>query len=713
MALLTFLRRELAPFPGRWRATLRIVAGCLAALLVDLLLGTTAVPRGHWTIITIFTVSQADAGASLRKSFQRILGTLVGGALGTLAIITLADLPMLYVPVLGALVAIGIFASLTTSAPYVMLLSTLTFVIVTFFPPDGAATAAETGLWRMLAVVIGVACGTGAQIFLWPDDPEERLRHALAARLAAVAHAMRALADGHAAGATAPRLAGEDLTVQLDLLANAEARHPSLRRRHAEQLALIVEIDRLLTTSAWLIGSAGSWRARDDRLDQHLHAIAHECSELSLALEAARVPAAPPPTERDAGFAGWTPGLRAELEDTWLALRRVRDALDFLDPGRPVDAPVIDRPERTPLLTPAFSLDNHEAIALALKSALGLVLCYVLLHALNWGALVTAGVTAIIVTQTSFGATVQKSALRLAGTVFGAALGIAVVVIAMPNLETAAGLLVVAGIGFGIAAWITAGSSRISYMGLQTGMAFAFAATDPAGPTTDLIPARDRVLGILVGVLAMLLVNATLWPVRARLTMWSALGRALRSIAGLARVAPATGQHGAPLDRAIRLRSAVYLDLSAALRLSTESAAELDARESEPERQMMSRVVGHAQSVFLSVLALIRHRLSPGFPALPAVIGTLRRDFASAIADILEALADGLGAGAPPIPDLPARLAALDAAIQSVDEEPALYDSSPAARVAERDHVAIARDLLQQVAALAEAVDAARALRAP
>jgi len=112
-------------------------------------------------------------------------------------------------------------------------------------------------------------------------------------------------------------------------------------------------------------------------------------------------------------------------------------------------------------------------------------------------------------------------------------------------------------------------------------------------------------------------------------------------------------------------------------------------------------------------LALIRHRLSPGFPALPAVIGTLRRDFASAIADILEALADGLGAGAPPIPDLPARLAALDAAIQSVDEEPALYDSSPAARVAERDHVAIARDLLQQVAALAEAVDAARALRAP
>ena len=59
--------------------------------------------------------SQADAGASLRKSWQRLLGTLVGGLLGILAVIALADLPMLYILVLGAVTAVGLFASLTTT----------------------------------------------------------------------------------------------------------------------------------------------------------------------------------------------------------------------------------------------------------------------------------------------------------------------------------------------------------------------------------------------------------------------------------------------------------------------------------------------------------------------------------------------------------------------------------------------------------------------
>ncbi len=682
--------------------------------MVNVFLAPGATPHGHWTITTIFTVSQADAGASVRKSLQRLVGTLVGGLAGILVVIALADLPVLYVPVLGAVVAFGIFASVTTSAPYVMLLGTLTFVLVAASPPGAGTTAVETGLWRILAVAIGVVCGTGAQIFLWPDDPEAKLREALAARLSSVAGAVRARARGTSrsdGAAFAPTLAGDDLTVQLDLLANAEARHPSLRRRHVEQLALIVEVDRLLTAAAWLVGAAGNRGADRGEQLRELEAIGEECSRLAEALTAGRPPAGPPPDLDASNDASGPAGLAPTLADMKLALHRSRDALGFLDPDRPVAAPDLDRPTRTPLLTPAFSFGNRDAVAQGLKAALGFEICYVLMHALDWPALLTASITAVLITQASFGATVQKSMLRLAGALLGGALGIAAIVVAMPNIESLGSLLVVAGAGFGIAAWITAGSSRISYMGLQTGMAFAIAATDPAGPTTDLTTARDRVVGILIGVLAMLFVNATLWPARARLGMWSALARALRSIANLARITPEARAYRAQVDRAIHLRSAVYQQLAATLRLSSEAGLEPDAAESQPEREWVGHLAAHAQAVFLAVLALIRHRVAPGFPVLPPVVQEAMAAADRSVADALDGLADRLDDGRPgPLPDLAGRLADVEALIPA-EADATAPGAGSTARVGEVDHVAIARDLVRQVGVLREAIDAASASR--
>ena len=67
----------------------------------------------------------------------------------------------------------------------------------------------------------------------------------------------------------------------------------------------------------------------------------------------------------------------------------------------------------------------------------------------------------------------------------GGLLGLATIVAVMPNIDSLGALLVVSALGFLVAAWITVGSSRISYMGLQTGMAFAICVTDPgARPRT-------------------------------------------------------------------------------------------------------------------------------------------------------------------------------------------------------------------------------------
>src|SRR5262249_48197 len=138
-------------------------------------------------------------------------------------------------------------------------------------------------------------------------------------------------------------------------------------------------------------------------------------------------------------------------------------------------------------------------------------------------------------------------------------------------------------------------------------------------------------LAILIGVLVVMVINAILWPARARLAMRPALARGLRSIAGLARVAPETQDYSTRLHAALRLRSAVYSDLAATLRLSAESTLEPDAEtpSARDERQRIARLVAHAQAVFLALLALIRHRLAPGFPTLPPAVQDSTRAFAT------------------------------------------------------------------------------------
>jgi multidrug resistance protein MdtO len=705
-----FLARELAPFPGRLRATLRIVAGCAAALLLTNVLGGGLGPHGHWTLFTVFTVSQADAGASLRRSIQRMIGTAAGGVLGILAVIMLADLPALNTPLLAAVVAVGMFASLTSTVPYVLLLGTITFVLVVFLPPDAAATSAvDTGLWRIAAIAAGIACGAGAQIFLWPDDPEDKLRDALAGRLDRLASALAALPPRPGSPRdTVPatpslRLMGENLTAPLDLLANAETRHPALRRRHTEQLTLIVEVDRLLTSVAWLMGASAGWPASPAAAGREIAALARECAELGRALGTGRAPAPtelgpPEETARD------VPGLRPTLDDVRLSLGRARAALGFLDPGRPA-VPALDQPPRRALFTTAFSTTNTGAMALALKAGLGVLICYVLMHALHWTAFITGGITVLVVSQTSVGATIQKSMLRLAGAALGGLLGMVVIIAAMPNLENVGSLLVVAALGFGVAAWIMAGSSRISYMGLQTGMAFAMCVTDPGGPTTDLTTARDRVVGILMGVIVMMVLNLVLWPARARLAMRPALARALHSVAALARVAPEAEAYRTRLRTALRLRSAVYADLAATLRLSDESAAEPDAETPAAldERHRMARLIAHAQAVFLSLLALIRHRLSPDFPRLPAAVQDGLRAVDRKTGDLLDGLAVLLEGGHPgSLPDLAEDLAALEADLAA--PAPAGTPTAVVRVAAARDHLTVVRDLVHQVATLRDAL---------
>ena len=77
------------------------------------------------------------------------------------------------------------------AAPYPPLLGVMTYVLVTLSHVEFPEGYVDVALWRVAAIGIGVVLGTGAQLLLWPDDPIDKLRAALARRL----HLVRSLVD--------------------------------------------------------------------------------------------------------------------------------------------------------------------------------------------------------------------------------------------------------------------------------------------------------------------------------------------------------------------------------------------------------------------------------------------------------------------------------------------------------------------------------------
>src|SRR6202012_2017799 len=255
-------------------------------------------------------------------------------------------------------------------------------------------------------------------------------------------------------------------------------------------------------------------------------------------------------------------------------------------------------------------------------------------------------------------ASVQKALLRLGGALFGGLLGLATIICLMPNMDTLTPLLIVVAVCLTVAMWIATGSPRISYFGVQMGVAFVLCVLNDLGPTTDLVPARDRVLGVMLGIAVSGVVFLLTGTAFAGTLMRRSLANALNSLSGLARV----GLHGEASPAIIRpargWRWKVYQDLAATLRLHDESKFEwgVGLANAATERARITRITGEAQSVFLALLALVHHRLALDLSAMPETFHRELHALAAGISAQLEALAAGINgktaAAAPSLPTL-------------------------------------------------------------
>src|SRR5260370_9152328 len=94
-------------------------------------------------------------------------------------------------------------------------------------------------------------------------------------------------------------------------------------------------------------------------------------------------------------------------------------------------------------------------------------------------------------------------------------MGIGAQVFILPYLDSIAGFTLVFVAATIVAAWCAASSPRFSYFGVQIAIAFYLINLTEFSVQTSLLPARDRVVGILLVLLTMWLIFHHLWGVPA------------------------------------------------------------------------------------------------------------------------------------------------------------------------------------------------------
>jgi multidrug resistance protein MdtO len=173
---------------------------------------------------------------------------------------------------------------------------------------------------------------------------------------------------------------------------------------------------------------------------------------------------------------------------------------------------------------------NPEHVYYALKTTGAAMFCYVLYSQLDWSGIHTCFITCYIVSLSSTAETVEKLVLRISGCLVGAAAGYGAMIFLVPDLTSIGALMILVFGGALAAAYVAAGSPRISYAGFQMAFAFFLCVIQGPSPAFDLTTARDRVIGILIGNLVVFVVFTNLWPISVGKRIDPAIAALLRRL---------------------------------------------------------------------------------------------------------------------------------------------------------------------------------------
>jgi len=625
-----FLKDELSPYPGRTALVARMV---IAATLVMVICMVFRIPYAFQGSIYALIVSRESSQATFKSAASILSMTGIGAAYLLASAWFVISIPMLHLLWVIASFFLGFYAISTIKNFGAS--STFAIVICIGVPLWDRHLSAETNvedtLWLCLASAIGVVVTVGVETLFSEIKPGEDIVAGITDRLGAVENLAACFATD------SPCDQPQANVVLLAMVGTSMLRRTLQRSVYApnyvELMGAVTALTGRLVDLAANVTSPIKLSDEDREqvrlLAENVGSVRSALAQRTPLLNASRLP------QKDVPH---TIPLLTEMENT---IQLMKDVLTGSQSLR-VFAPQPSNGDPPPSFIVRDAFTNLKHIQFALKGCLTASLCYIIYNGVDWPGISTAVTTCFLTALSTVGSSRQKQVLRISGAVVGGFLiGMGSQIFILPYLDSIAGFTILFVVVTAFASWFMTSSPRLSYFGVQIGVAFCLIHLNSFAIEPSLSIARDRVVGILFGLIMMWLVFDQLWEASALSDMKRAFLSAVRLLAQFARE-PISKDYNVAAERSYSLREAINSNFD-----SVRASADGVLFEFGPSRQRdlawrakFRQWQPQLRLLFIAEIALWKYRAQlPGFE-LPHTLGAAQRAFDDELARTLEAIAD-------------------------------------------------------------------------
>jgi multidrug resistance protein MdtO len=501
-----FIKAELSPYPGRVWVVARMT---VSAAIVMVLVVTFRIPDGFEGAIFTLIISRENPAETFFSGFRTLVGFLIGTVYTLLSIRMLIDDPLThFLWIVGTLFLffylLRIVADYGTAAAVGF--GGLGSISLWDNNTLNRNTQVENTLWLAGVVALGVVVTIAVEYVFRRAHPVTDLTEGIEGRMQTVEDVLRSAAAERPLECEQEKKLSLYATVGTSRLGRLILRSEYSRHFKTQMGTAIALVRRLVDIAANFQLALSEWTGAIDPADrQRCQALADEVAEVRRSLTLRQLPAEiKRPLQETSSQLPFLP----TMERTVALIPQAFSGAESMDVLIP--EPLDQEGSRQIFVADAFS--NPTYAQFALRGTLAAMACYITYTALDWPGLSTSVITCFITALSTIGSSRQKQVLRLSGAVIGGFIfGMGAQVFVLPFLDGITGFTVLFAIVTVIAAWIATASARLSYLGVQLALAFYLVNLQEFTIQTSLSIARDRVFGVLLGLVSMGLFFDLLW----------------------------------------------------------------------------------------------------------------------------------------------------------------------------------------------------------